>query len=180
MARLLASIRDDQLHLPTPCPKYSLGDLVDHIVGLTGAFTAAAAKTTSADEQHPPAGDAARLAPDWRATIPGELSALAAAWGDPDAWTGTTEAGGVELPGEIAGLVALDELVVHGWDVAGAIGADYTAGDDELRAVLTFIDSFPPDSRGDAFGPPVDVPDDANLLDRVIAASGRDPSWHGP
>ena len=49
MAGLLAAIRDDQLDLPTPCPDYALGDLVDHIVGLTEAFTLAAAKATSGD-----------------------------------------------------------------------------------------------------------------------------------
>jgi len=27
------------------------------------------------------------------------------------------------------------------------------------------------------FGPPVDVPDDAPLLDRVIGLTGRDPEW---
>ncbi len=36
-----------------------------------------------------------------------------------------TKAGGVDLPGEVAGLVALDELVVHGWDVARATGQAY-------------------------------------------------------
>ena len=35
---------------------------------------------------------------------------------------GTTKAGGLELPGEVAGLVALDELVIHGWDVARSSG----------------------------------------------------------
>jgi len=43
---------------------------------------------------------------------------LAGAWQEPDAWTGMTVAGPVEMPGEIAGLVALNELVIHGWDVA--------------------------------------------------------------
>lgn len=176
MAALLADISDDQLGLPTPCPAYSLGDLVDHVVGLTAAFTAAANKDT-ADDGPPPPGDAADLAPDWRATIGGELSALAAAWRDSEAWTGMTAAGGIEMPGEIAGLVALDELVVHGWDVARAIGADYDPDEGELAAALAFIGSFPADSRGEAFGPPVDVPADAALLDQVIGASGRDPSW---
>ena len=65
-------------------------------------------------------GDASRLVDDWRSRIPRDLAALAAAWRDPEAWTGMTRAGGIDLPGEIAGVVALDELVVHGWDVARA------------------------------------------------------------
>ena len=72
---------------------------------------------------------------------------------------------------------ATDRMAVHGWDVASAVGADYDPGEAELVAVLAFIGSFPADDRGEAFGPPIDVPDDADLLDRVVAASGRDPSW---
>lgn len=177
MAGLLTGVRDDQLGLPTPCPDYTLGDLVDHILGLTEAFTLAASKDTSGDGQPPPPGDVANLAPDWRTTIPTGLTALAEAWSDPEAWTGMTAAGGIEMPGEIAGLVALDEVLVHGWDVARSIGADYDADEAELQAALDFIGSFPDDSRGEAFGPPVDVPADAVLLDQVIAASGRDPGW---
>ncbi|MGH3797517.1 MAG: maleylpyruvate isomerase N-terminal domain-containing protein [Pseudonocardiaceae bacterium] len=42
MADLINGVRDDQLGGPTPCPAYSLGDLLDHVGGLTLAFTAAA------------------------------------------------------------------------------------------------------------------------------------------
>ena len=38
-----------------------------------------------------------------------------------------TRAGGIDLPGEIMGPVALAEVVIHGWDVARAIGAPTTA-----------------------------------------------------
>lgn len=44
MADLLAGVKDDQLGLPAPCPDYTLGDLIDHIDGLTLAFTFAATK----------------------------------------------------------------------------------------------------------------------------------------
>ena len=33
MAELIRNIADDQLTRPTPCPDYSLGDLVDHVGG---------------------------------------------------------------------------------------------------------------------------------------------------
>ena len=65
-----------------------------------------------------PSGDASRLGHDWRDRIPADVEALAVAWHDPAAWTGMTKAGPVEMPGEIGGLVALDEIVIHGWDLA--------------------------------------------------------------
>jgi uncharacterized protein (TIGR03083 family) len=44
MVTLLDNVTDDQLATPTPCEKYTLGDLIDHVSGLSQAFTAAAPK----------------------------------------------------------------------------------------------------------------------------------------
>ncbi|MGH3945511.1 MAG: maleylpyruvate isomerase N-terminal domain-containing protein, partial [Pseudonocardiaceae bacterium] len=44
MASLLDGVTDEQLTAPTPCDEYTLGDLIDHVSGLSQAFTAAAAK----------------------------------------------------------------------------------------------------------------------------------------
>jgi len=178
MAALVRGIGDDQLDAPTPCPDYTLGDLVDHVGGFAIAFTAAATKDT-AGMTGGGSGDASRLVDDWRSRIPRDLAALAAAWRDPEAWTGMTRAGGVDLPGEIAGVVALDELVVHGWDVARASGQAYDVDDGSLAAVHGFVEGFsaPGADRGGLFGPVIAVPDDASLLDRTIGLAGRDPNW---
>ena len=40
MARLVTRVTDDQLTARTPCPDYTVADLVDHIGGLAFAFTA--------------------------------------------------------------------------------------------------------------------------------------------
>lgn len=76
MADLVRAITDDQLTRPTPCPDYTVGDLVDHVGGLSLAFTAAAAKDGTAGAQGP-SGDASRLGVGWRSRIPGQLAALA-------------------------------------------------------------------------------------------------------
>jgi uncharacterized protein (TIGR03086 family) len=90
-----------------------------------------------------------------------------------------TEAGGVELPGEIAGLVALNEVLTHGWDVARASGQPYEPDHASLEAVYGFLAPFAGSGEEAAglFGPAVAVPDDAPLLDRVIGLTGRDPDW---
>ncbi|MEY2478813.1 MAG: hypothetical protein QOG87_4128 [Actinomycetota bacterium] len=178
MADLVRNVPDDKLSAATPCPDYTLGDLIEHVGGLSLAFTAAATKTPLEGSDQGPSGDASRLDDDWRTSIPERLAALGAAWKDPEAWTGMTRAGGVDLPGEVGGLVALDELVVHGWDVAKASDQPYDPGADELEAVHGFVSQFAGDDGPDSiFGPPVPVPDDAPLLDRVIGLTGRDPSW---
>ncbi len=98
-ADLVTALRDDQLSARTPCPVYSVGDLVEHIGGLAIAFTGAATKSGGPAVSQAPADDASRLGVDWRTRIPADLLAMAAAWRDPAAWTGMTTAGGVDLPG---------------------------------------------------------------------------------
>jgi uncharacterized protein (TIGR03086 family) len=181
MAEVISGVGDDLLEGPTPCPAYTLGDLLDHVGGLVLAFTAAATKATGEMGSQGPSGDASRLGGDWRSRIPRDLATLAEAWRDPAAWSGMTRAGGVELPGEVAGLVALDELVIHGWDVARASGQAYDCDPRLLEVVHGFVLQFSgagqEAEREGLFGPVVDVPEDAPLLDRVIALAGRDPAW---
>jgi uncharacterized protein (TIGR03086 family) len=184
VADLVSALADDQLDAPTPCSEYSLGDLVDHVGGLSLAFTGAATKETGAATAQGGSGDASRLGADWRVRIPRDLAGLAAAWSDPTAWTGMTRAGGVELPGAVAGVVALDELILHGWDIARASGQAYEPDPAALEAVHGFLAQLAtPEQAGmrDAiFGPVVPVPDGAPLLDQVLALAGRDPAWTEP
>jgi uncharacterized protein (TIGR03086 family) len=108
------------------------------------------------------------------------LGSLAQAWRDPAAWSGTTEAGGLELPGEVAGLVAMNELVVHGWDWPEPRTAPYQCDEVSLAAAHAFLGSFatgPGEQREGPFGPVVEAPDDAPLLARVVGLSGRHPEW---
>jgi uncharacterized protein (TIGR03086 family) len=183
MATLVRNVRDDQLAAATPCPAYTLGELLDHVGGGAFAFAAAANKDLETGSQAPSA-DASRLGDDWRDRIPRLLEELAAAWRQPDAWTGMTRAGGVDLPGEVAGLVALDELVVHGWDVAKASGQDYAVDDASLDGTWQFVSQFSgpghDESRAGLFGPEVEVPSTASKFDRLLGMAGRDPEWSGP
>jgi uncharacterized protein (TIGR03086 family) len=181
MTGLIAGIDDDQLGRPTPCPDYTLGDLVEHVGGFALAFAAAATKEAIEGGSPGPSGDVSRLGDDWRRRIAADLKTLAEVWRDPSAWTGMTRAGGLELPGEVAGVVALDELVVHGWDVAVASGQPYTCDQSLLEAVHGFVSRFSgpgkESDRAGLFGPEVEVPADAPLLDRVLGMTGRDPAW---
>src|SRR5438552_5828898 len=161
MTRLLGAITDDQLDRPTPCPDARLGDLVDHVGSLTIAFTAKAGDDSSRSGP-PPKADAANLEAGWRERIARDLRSLAKAWQDPSAWDGMTTAGGIELPSEVAGLIALDELVVHGWDIAVASGQPYQSPTlEEFEACISAVRSFEAPRDGNLFGPIVPVPDSA-------------------
>ncbi|KRF19097.1 hypothetical protein ASG90_04280 [Nocardioides sp. Soil797] len=180
LATLVKHIDDSQLAAPTPCSAYALGDLLDHVDGLALAFTVAARKESSG-EGPPPPGDASRLAQDWRTRIPRRLEELATAWRDPAAWEGTTAAGGVEMDGATTALVATNEVVVHGWDIARASGQEFEPGDESVAAARAFVEMFSGPGteamRGEIFGPEVAAAEGATAMEQLVAMTGRDPRW---
>jgi uncharacterized protein (TIGR03086 family) len=182
LAGLVVGVSDKQLQAPTPCTESTLGDLLDHVDGLSMAFTASATKSAREGGGRSSA-DASRLGSDWRTRIPERLAGLAGAWRNEAAWEGMTRAGGRELPANVVGAVAINELVVHGWDIAVASGQVFTCEPELLEAAYGFVQDtvtrFPQGSAG-LFGAPVPVADSAPLLDRLIALTGRNPAWQPP
>ena len=185
VARLLDGVTDDHLAGPTPCPEYPVAALLDHLLGLSLAFTWAARKTPETANggtgSGPGSATAEHLDPRWRTLLPQRLDELVAAWREPAAWDGMTEAGGVRLPAEVMGAVALDELVLHGWDLARATGQPFTCDPASTAVVLAFTGASaqPEEAAGRAglFGPVVDVPENAPPFDRALGFAGRDPGW---
>ncbi|WP_254705732.1 TIGR03086 family metal-binding protein [Streptomyces vilmorinianum] len=179
MARLAADIDDERLGDPTPCPDYAVRELLAHVADLSVAFRDAARKDFGPTTATAPASVRPVLDDDWRTALPKALEELAAAWREPGAWEGDTQAGGVELPASVMGRVALDELLIHGWDLARATGQEYEVSEEELavsEALLSPAEDAAPGEDG-FFGPIVAVPEEAPLLDRVIGLSGRRPDW---
>ncbi len=181
LTALLDNVTEDQLTAPTPCNESRLGDLIDHVDGLSMAFTAAAMKNTLEGGSQGPSADASRLGADWRIRIPTRLAALAEAWRHEAAWVGMSRAGGLDLPAELAGVIALNEVIVHGWDIAAASGQALVWEPHLVQAAYGFVRASVaanPQGTPGLFGPPVAVPDDAPLIDRLIGLTGRDPAWH--
>jgi uncharacterized protein (TIGR03086 family) len=184
VVRLLDGVDDDRLDAPTPCADMPVAALLDHLVGLSLAFTWAARKTPPAADGEPVGPGLAtteHLDPKWRELLPQRLEELVAAWRDPEAWQGVTEAGGVTMPASDMGVVALDELVLHGWDLARATGQEFRCDPASTAAVLAFTtEAARPEhaaQRAGLFGPVVEVPPDTPALDRALGLAGRDPRW---
>ena len=181
IARLAEGVSDARLADATPCPDYAVRNMLGHLLHLSVAFRDAARKDLGVTTDTSPGATAPDIGPDWRTELPKILDELADAWRDPAAWTGMTRAGGVDLPGQVAAAVAVDELVIHGWDLARATGQDYTPDPAALRAAHGFLlaAADDPTRGGGIFGPVVPVQADAPLLDRAVGLSGREPGW-GP
>jgi hypothetical protein len=69
---------------------------------------------------------------------------------------------------------------VHGCDVARASGQQYECEPHLLEAAYGAMQATVarnPNGIPGVFGAPVEVADDASLLDRLIGLSGRNPAW---
>ena len=175
---VLGELTDEQLDARTPCERLTLSQLVAHVGGLGVAFAAAARKDFGGLTDSPPGDGGYDLDDDWRARYPENLCELAAAWRDPAAWEGMTRIGGADLPGEVAGLVGLTEVAVHGWDVAVVTGQEYRVDDEVAEAVLAHLSAFAADGPVEGlFGPTVQTTSAATTFERALALSGRDPRW---
>ncbi|MFF7605098.1 TIGR03086 family metal-binding protein [Streptomyces parvulus] len=182
LARLAEGVGDARLADPTPCPDLAVRNLLGHLTGLAVAFRDAARKDLGATTDTAPESAVPDVGPGWHEELTAALGELAEAWRDPGAWTGMTRAGGIDLPGEVAGAVVADELVIHGWDLARATGQDYDPDPAALQAAYGLLSAAAEESDRDEgmFGPVVDVPAGAPLLERAVGLSGRDPGWTRP
>jgi uncharacterized protein (TIGR03086 family) len=73
------------------------------------------------------------------------------------------------------------DYLVHGWDVARSLGADYQPEPAVLAAALPVALAVPGgkarERDGAAFAPGLDVPGQAGPLDQILSLLGRSPSW---
>ncbi|MFI9508975.1 TIGR03086 family metal-binding protein [Nocardia sp. NPDC052566] len=168
---IVVAVDAAQLTAPTPCKEWDVRTLLNHLVGDMHVVAAELSGTDpGADHEDDSLGADPQVA--WAAAA--EIDR--AAWHRPDALTGTIRLAGGELPGVAAATVHLIELVVHGCDVAVAIGRPDLA-DDELCAELLAtmherggIDAF---RKPGVFGPEVAVADDAPAHRKLLAYLGR-------
>ncbi|SCL16899.1 TIGR03086 family protein [Micromonospora rhizosphaerae] len=168
---VVRGISADQLELPTPCPDYSVRDLLNHLYDVVVNFQALARRREvdwSAKTDH--------LTEGWRDGFEAETGRLIEAWSDPAALEGVSP--GMGLPQETVGEMALTDLTVHGWDLARATGQRLDAEPEVLGALHGFMDRMGSTGRQmGAFADPVPTTGEATDLDRLLGRTGRNPAW---
>lgn len=183
-AGAVAAVRPDQWSAPTPCTEYDVRTAVDHLAWGTVLSQRAATRTPldrDWSNPQPPPFLAGREPPEWAPALAAELDAAADAWSDPAAWEVETVMGTSPMPASVVGPMMLAEFVLHGWDIARAVGARYDVPGDLGRVTLAAVDSMAPMGRdGGWYGAEVPVPDDAPAFERALGLSGRDPGWTAP
>lgn len=177
LGRLVRSTEAGDLQRPTPCAEWTVADLLTHIRGFAAASAAAASRRPFAGDEpvmNDPLGD------DWRQELPNRLSELAAAWANPAAWAGKTEAAGIQAPAGVAGNAALQELLLHGWDLARATERPFRPDHASVTACLDFLASLSAEDRSQPFAAAVELSSGSTDLERLLAIGGRSPKWAPP
>lgn len=163
-------IATEDLARPTPCTEYDVSQLTGHLLNsimVIGGMVGADFDGYSLSDQ----------------TESVERLIVAAARPALDAWRRRGLAGDVALahssmPAQVAASVLSIEFLVHAWDYGVAVGREVKAPDSLAEYVLGLAQTLiKPEERTDAgFEDPVDVPDHASGLDRLVAFTGRNPA----
>lgn len=156
----------------TPCGDFDVHALASHLAGFYAGSALAGRK------------ESGETAPDLLGSDPAAAladlgSKMADAWGTPGALDGSTKFGPGEMPAQMAGTITYLETLVHGWDLARATGQQFEISDELAEASLATAQMICNDvsrERG-AFGPEVQVPEDAGAFERALGLTGRDPGW---
>jgi uncharacterized protein (TIGR03086 family) len=181
----VGAVQTTDLAKPTPCADWCLADLLAHMTVQHHGF-AAAARGEGADMRvWNPANVVDAVAADpvkaYTAAVADVLDAFAT---DDvlDATFALPEFGpGATFPGAMAIGFHFVDYVVHGWDVARTIGAEFELPDEVVAAALPLALAVPDgDFRlgdGVPFRPAVATEGGVSDLDRILAHLGRLPAW---
>jgi uncharacterized protein (TIGR03086 family) len=178
ISALIRAVDPARLDAPTPCADYAVRDLLNHLL-FWGPVLAAAGRRETALPPAESEADVDLVVGDWPAALTAVFADVAEAWGDVEAWEGTTSMGGPEpLPASMVGGMAVGELVVHGWDLGRALDLEPTWAPDVLTVVHAEVAATAEIGREmGVYGASVPVPEEAPVLDRLLGLTGRDPHW---
>ncbi|GAA4590858.1 uncharacterized protein (TIGR03086 family) [Actinoplanes octamycinicus] len=176
---LVARATPADLGKPTPCAGWDLAALLAHMTAQHHGF-AAAARGRGSDETVWAPGP---LGDDFISRYADAVTDVLDAFAVPDLLDrpfvlpefGTDR----PFPGRLAVTFHLVDYVVHGWDVATALGLPYHPAPEIVAATLPIARAVPDDENrlapGAAFAPARPVPPGADPLTEILLLLGRRP-----
>jgi uncharacterized protein (TIGR03086 family) len=171
----VAGVADEALARTTPCVGWDLGDLLAHMVGQHHGFAAAVTDGDAPAAAYAPRDVRGRLAAEWAESVDVLTAAFAAAdLGRPVRLVEISA--DRRLPAGTAISFQLLDTVVHTWDVATALGAEFVP-DPELAGSTLALARLVPQGESrlgpDAAFAPVLAPARDDDWTRALALTGR-------
>jgi uncharacterized protein (TIGR03086 family) len=172
----VARVTEDRLDAPTPCAEWDLRALLVHMAGNNNGF-ADAAEGKPADTD---VWEGTGIVDDLVGEYLKSAERVRAAFAGAGVLERTFEVHGFgSRPGQVGVGMHFVDYLVHGWDVARAIDADFTLDPELCLTVLRMGQRWPETSWGPGapFAYPVPVAADAPPAARMLGFLGRSPSW---
>jgi uncharacterized protein (TIGR03086 family) len=174
--RRVRQVRQEQWSDPTPCADWDVRTLVNHVVSEQLWTVPLFAGETIEQVGDRFDGDVLGADPAGEAERAASSAALAAQ--APDLLDRTVHLSFGLTPAEEYLYQLLADNLVHGWDLAAAIGADRTLDEHAVRLCSTWFAGREDMYRDSGIiGPAVTLDANAGPADRLLAAFGRDPHW---
>jgi uncharacterized protein (TIGR03086 family) len=169
---IAGTITPDQLDDPTPCARFDVRGVMNHMIGGARFF---AAQFRGDPVPAPPEPGVDLAGDDPVAAFTTAIDELADAVRTPGALDRTVVAPFGEVPGEAVARFLTVDGMVHAYDLAWATGQDYSPPEALAAEVLATAQQAiaPPMRDGDTFADAVTVPADASALTRLVAFTGR-------
>ena len=170
VTELVESITQADWDAPTPCSKWSVRDLSEHLISemLWAPALLAGATLAEVGDQF----DGENLGPEpvhsWHTAMTAGLAAVQA----PDLAERTVHLSYGDAPATHYVFQLASDLLIHSWDLARGIDADDQLDPDAVALLLSEMEDHDLSASG-LFGPPVHVPDDADAQTRLLAVYGR-------
>ncbi|MGZ4190105.1 MAG: TIGR03086 family metal-binding protein [Actinomycetota bacterium] len=170
--RIVRDVDPEKLGSPTPCTEWDARAVLNHLLGQLWMLVSRLTGEPSPNAGAPgglPAHDLVESNPSVSFDETADLLLSAA-----------------RAPGaldENAFLVTIitGDVIVHGWDIAKATGIEPAFDDDVVEHLLSSLgERLTDENRSPAFAPAVAIPDNARIIDRLVAFLGRDPAWSPP
>ncbi len=166
---IIIRIRPDQAGLPTPCTDFDVRTLVNHLVFDMQLF----AFNLAGGEHGEPNDDL--IGSDWSSAYASARASLEDAWREKGV-EGTVKGRLGEFPATWAVGQHLADVSVHAWDLATATHQSTKLDQEVARVALDWgRGALKPEYRGKAFGPEVEVPENAPIYERLAGFFGRNP-----
>jgi uncharacterized protein (TIGR03086 family) len=170
---IIERVRPGQLGGPTPCTEYDVRTLLSHMVGAVNRI-AHVGEGGNALDVVPRADGVTDDA--WPDAFRQAGKRAQTAWADDARLDAAVSVPWGQVPGRAALAGYVQEVVMHGWDLATATGQQTELDPELAEFALAFAHrALPPEPRGGEipFGPPKAAPDGAGPYARLAAWLGR-------
>ena len=180
VSQVVGAVGEGDWQRTTPCPEWTVRELVAH---MTEGNERIAARLVGRADTSPANGGNTDPRDAYRRSAERLLEAV----GSPGALKGSVALSGPggtpigDIPASVAVQMRTVDNLVHGWDLAVALGRPLACPDALAATALEMTEAIrsclPPFPAGMAppFGPPVPVGPDSPPIDRLVAMLGRRP-----